>query len=124
MKGAQSNRPVSADAEFSAGELDIRVGRLEQVRGDLLALRDDLLAGEVQSRAAHGDRARAERAGAGGHRCRVAFDDGDPFHRHAEPRAEDLREARSVALAMVMGPEVSGDAAAGCAAALRNLVEA
>jgi len=26
----------AADAEFSAGELDIRVGRLEQVRGDLL----------------------------------------------------------------------------------------
>src|SRR5439155_914197 len=43
---------------------------------------------------------------------------------HAEPRREDLREARSVALAMVMGPEVGGDAAVGCDAHLRNLVEA
>ena len=55
------------------------------MRGNQLALGNDLFRGAVERTAADRDAARAERAGAVGHPIGVAFDDVDVSHRDAEP---------------------------------------
>ena len=56
----QIDMPVGAhDAELPVAEFDVGGGRFQQVRGDLLALVDDLQRSLVQRRAANRQRARA-----------------------------------------------------------------
>ena len=103
---AQRHAPVGAgDGEHPVRECDVAGGRFEQMRRDLLALLDDLHRRAVERRAADRHGARAERAGAVGHLIGVALDDLDARHRHAEPRRNDLREGRGVALAVIVGAE-------------------
>src|ERR1700730_18205554 len=52
----------AADREHAVGELDIRLGRLEEVRGDAAPLGDQLVGGLDERRPADRDRARASGA--------------------------------------------------------------
>ncbi len=103
----------AGDAEQSVAEIDVGLARFEQMRGEALALEDDLPGSTIQRRAADRDRARAEGAGAVGHDGGVALADLDHRGGDAEPRGEDLGEAGGVALAVIVGAERGLDAAAG-----------
>ena len=103
---AERHAPVGAgDGEHAVRERDVARRGLEKMRGDLLALLDDLHCRAVEGRAADRDRARAEGAGAVRHLIGVAFDDLDIRHRHAEARRDDLGEGGGVALAVIVGAE-------------------
>ena len=76
---------VDADAAVGAGdgeaavlELDVAFRGFQQVRGELLALGDDLVADQDDGAAAHGGRARAARAHAERDGVGVALDELDP----------------------------------------------
>ena len=49
---------VPATREFALAEFDVGFGRFQHMRGDLLALVDDLVGGEHAGAAAAGDRER------------------------------------------------------------------
>ncbi len=75
-----ADAPVGAgDREVAAivadRELDVDIGRFEQMGGDAFALGDDLVGGEPQGRAADHRRARAVGADAEGDAVGVAIDD-------------------------------------------------
>jgi hypothetical protein len=74
----------------------------EQMRGDLLRLRFDLVERLHDRRAADRDRTRAIRTHAERNPAGVAVDDLDAFQRNAEPVGDDLREGRFVPLAMTV----------------------
>ena len=75
-------------------------GRLQQMRRELLALGDDLLADQDDGAAAHGGGARAAGAHAERDRVGVALDELDPLRIDAEPVHQDLRLDGGVALAV------------------------
>src|SRR5205823_833225 len=83
-------------------------GGFQQVRRDAFALGDDLRAGNVQRRAANGNRARPERAGADRHGGGIAFDDADALERYAELRGDKLRISGRVALPMAVRAQLGG----------------
>ena len=86
-------RSVPTMRNVAVAELDVGGGRFQQVRGDLLALVDDLERRLVQRRAADGQRARA--AGQAARRAiAVAVDDVDPVGIDAEPVGDDLLVGR------------------------------
>ena len=92
----------AGDGELAVLELDVGLRRLEQVRGDLLALGDDLVERLDDRRAADRERARAVGAHAEQHAAGVAVHDVDVLDRNAEARRDDLRERRLVALAVAV----------------------
>ena len=83
----------AGDRELAVLELDVGLGRLEQVRGDLLALGDDLVERLDDRRAADRQRARAVGAHAERNATGVAVDDVDVVDRDAE--AAPRRPART-----------------------------
>ncbi len=96
----QSDRAVGAlDGEAAACEGDILLGGFEHVRGDLLALLDDLVGRLAHDDARHPHRAGRVRAAAFVDDVGVAFEDVHVFERNAEPFRHALRERRFVALA-------------------------
>ncbi len=99
------------DRELAVLELDVGVRGLEQVRGDLLALGDDLVERLDDRRAADRERARAVGAHAERNAAGVAVHDVDVVDRDAEPRRDDLRERRLVALAVAVRAGEDRDAA-------------
>ena len=74
----------AGDLELAVLELDVGVGRLEQVGGDLLALGDHLVDRLDDRRAADRERAAAVGAHAERHAAGVAVDDLDVVDRDAE----------------------------------------
>ena len=66
--------------EGAVAEDDVGRRRLEQLGGQVLGLRHDLLRGQPHGRAAELQRSGAEGADAGGHRIGVAVDDVDRLH--------------------------------------------
>ena len=79
----------AGDGEAAVLELDVAFGGLQEMRGKLLALGDDLVADQDDGAAAHGGRARAAGAHAERHRIGVALDelhllriDAEPVHQH------------------------------------------
>ena len=80
--------------------LDVALRRLHQVRGDLLALGDDLVQRLHDRGAADGDRARAVGAHAEQDLRGVAVHDVDVLDRQAEAVGDHLRERGLVALAV------------------------
>ncbi len=87
-------------------ELDVGVGRLEQVRGDLLRLVGELARHHRGRRAADGRRARRVGAEAVRRVVGVALDHLDVGHRDAELVGDDLGERRLVALALRLHAEL------------------
>ena len=81
------------------------------MRGDLLALGDDLVARLRERRAADDQRARAVGAHAELHLVGVAEHDVDILERHAEFLADDLRVGRLVTLAVIVRADKHGDLA-------------
>ena len=90
------------DLEHAAVVLDVVLGCLEQVGGDLLAFGDDLVERLHDRRAADRDRARAVGAHAEEHLRRVAVHDLHLLHAKTEPVGDHLREGRLVPLAVRM----------------------
>ena len=90
----------AGDLEHAAVVLDVAFRRLQQVRGDLLALGDDLVERLDDRGAADGDRARAVGAHAEQDLRGVAVHDVDVLDRHAEAVGDHLREGGLVALAV------------------------
>ena len=89
-----------------------------------LPLSTILSAARSSARAADGDRARAEGAGAVRNRIGVALDDLDLLDRDAELRRQDLREGGGVALAVIVGAEHGAHGAVGLDANGGRLIEA
>ena len=110
--------------ELAVLELDVGFRGLEQVRGDLLALVDDLVERLDDRGAADRQRARAVRAHAEQDTARVAVNDVDVLDRHAEPRGDHLRERRLVALSMAVRAREHRDAARRMHAHLARLEQA
>ena len=94
-------------------KLDIGRARLEDMRGDLLAFLDDHVRGFADGEAGDAHRAAGMRAAAGADAVGVVRDEIDALERHAEPFADQLREAGLVALAAVHRAEHQLDAACG-----------
>ena len=90
----------AGDAEFAVGVFDVGGGRFEFVRGDGFAFLDDVLDGDADRAARHGDRARAAGAAAGAQRVAVAGGDFDDFDRHAQAFGDELGVGGFVALAV------------------------
>ena len=101
------------DDELAVLELDVAGRGFERVRGDLLALLDDLGRGLDDGLARIHHRARAAGAAAGQQFIAVALQDAHLLERHAELLAQHLRERRGVALAVVERAGADGDAAVG-----------
>ena len=90
---AQRHGAVGAgDREDTVGEIDIGLGRFEQVRGDRLRLLDDPVGCHQHRRAAQRRRARAAGALAERDLVGVALDVGDLVRMEAEPVAHQLLE--------------------------------
>ncbi len=107
-------RSVPATAKLPVGELDVGLGRFQQVGGDLLRLGDDLVGRHPQGRAADHGRARAAGADAERDPVGVAVDILDVAGVEAELFGQDLLEGRLVALALVLGAhEESSDCRSG-----------
>ena len=88
----------AGDAELAVRKLHVGIARLEQVRGDLLALGDDLVGRLDDGGAAHGERARAVGAHAEEDLTGVAVLDVDVLHRDTELVRDDLGEGGFVSL--------------------------
>ena len=86
------------DAEPAGRELEVVLGRLQQVRRDLLGLFDDLLRALDHGRAADGQRARAVGVHALRRDLGVAVQHLDVLERHAELVGHDLAPRRLVPL--------------------------
>ena len=109
----EDDRPIGADhAEFAVGERDVRLGRLQQARRDLLALGDHLVGRHPQRGAADDRRSRSHRPHAEGDPVRVTVDVEDVLGVEAEPLVEDLLERGLVPLALVLRAHEDGRAAA------------
>ena len=85
-------------AELAVLEFDVGLRRFEQVRGDLLALRNHLVERLHDGRSADGERTRSIRAHAEQHAPGIAVHDVDVLDWNAEARRNDLRECRLVTL--------------------------
>ena len=97
----QRYRAIGArDAEPAVGELDVGLGRLQQVRGDSLALVDHLLCGERQRGTADHHRARSVRTHAKCDAVGVAVDELHFLRVDAEAVAQDLLEDSFVPLSV------------------------
>ena len=109
---------VPAHGELAVLELDVGVGRFEQVRGDLLRLVGELARHHRGGRAA--DRRRARRVGAEAVRrvVGVALHHLDVGDRDAELVGDDLGERRLVALALRLHAELEDRLAGGVHAQL------
>ena len=94
-------------------ELDVGVGRLEQVGGDLAALGDHLVDRLDDRGAAHRDRARAVGAHAEQDLAGVAVDDVDVLQRDAELVGDHLGKGGFVALAVAVRAGEHRDLAGG-----------
>jgi hypothetical protein len=114
----------AGDLELAVLELDVGVGRLQQVGGDLLALGDDLVHRLHDGRAAHGQRAAAVGAHAERHAAGVAVHDLDVLHRDAQLGRHHLRKGGLVALAVAVRTGEDGDRAGGVHAHLAGLEQA
>ena len=114
----------AGDGELAVLELDVRLRRLEQVRGDLLAFGDDLVQRLDDRRAADGERARAVRPHAEQHAAGVAVDDVDVLDRDAELSRHHLGERRLVSLAVAVRAGEDGHAAGRVDAHLAGLEQA
>src|SRR3546814_9022092 len=101
----------AGDAELALVELDVLDRGLHEVRCDLAALLDDLVAGLGDGRAADGQRARAVGAHAHGDRAGVAVHDLDVLDRHADRVGDELGEGRTVVLAVAVRAGEDGDRA-------------
>ncbi len=100
---AQGLRAVGAgDGKGAVLELDIGLGRFQQVGGDLPALGDDLVHRLDDRGAADRQRARAVGPHAVGDLGGVAVDDLDRLDRDAEPVGDELGERRLVPLAVAV----------------------
>ena len=111
------------DLELASLELDVLLAAFKKMRGDFLALGDDLVACLRQRRTADDQRARAVRAHAELHLVGVAADNVDILERHAEFFADDLRIGGFVALAVIVGADKYGDLPGWVDAHGRALVE-
>ena len=94
----------AGDREISVLETDIGLGRFEQMRGDLLALGDQLVAGFGDRGAADRQRARAAGAAAETDRRGVALHHPDLVEWQAEPFGGELCISRLVPLARGLRP--------------------
>ncbi len=114
----------AGDAERAVAELDVLDRGLEEMRGNRLALFDDLLAGGADGGAADAGRARAEGAVAEGDLVGVALQDADLIEVQAEDLDQKLAEHRLVALAMIVRADHHRGAAARIEADLGIFLEA
>ena len=99
---------MPATAKRPVGELEVGLGRLEQMRGDPLALRDDFVRRDHERAAADRRGPRAERADAERHLVGVALDVADVLRLEPEARMRDLLEHRLVTLPLALGAEQHG----------------
>ena len=99
-----ADRAVGAGDDKPAGaEFDVGRRRFEHMRGDLLAVLDDLV-GRADDRVAADDhRFRAAGAAAGDQLVAVALHQPDAPERDAEPARQHLRERRPVPLPVIQG---------------------
>jgi hypothetical protein len=85
----------AGDGEAAVLELDVALGRFQEMRAELLALGDNVVADRDDGAAPHGGRARAAGAHAERHRVGVAGDEFDPVGIDAEPINQHLGLPRS-----------------------------
>ena len=97
------------DRELAARVLDVGLVGLQQVRGDLLALLDQLLRALQDRRAADRQRAAAVGAQAELDQSRIAMDDLHILEGHAQLVRDDLSEGGLVALALALDPVRAGE---------------
>ena len=90
------------DREHAVLELDVGIGGLEQMRGDLLALVHHLVQRLDDGGAANRERARAVGAHAEQHAAGVAVHHVHVIDRYAQARGDHLRERRLMPLAMAV----------------------
>ena len=90
------------DGEGAVRELHLVLVRLQHVRGDLLALGDDLVGRLDDGRATHRQRSRAVGAQRVVGTPGVAVQNRDVLERHAELVGDDLSESRLVTLAVAV----------------------
>src|SRR6516165_6926373 len=93
---------------MAGAKLDISYGRLEHVRGDLLAAFDDLVRGTNNRIAADDHRLRTASATAGDQLIAVALQQVDALEWNAEPGSEDLGEGGPVPLTVIEGAGNNG----------------
>src|SRR5271157_2514518 len=111
------------DGELASLELDVGLGRFEQVGGNLLSLAHHFVDRLDESRAADRERARGVGAHAKRDLVRVAVDDVDHLDGYAELTGYHLCKGRLVALAMAVCAGEYGDASGRMNTNLCRLVE-
>ena len=114
-------RSVPATRKRPRSNIEVRLGRLQEVRGDPLALGDHLVGGEPQRRPADDGRPGSHRPRAEGDPVRVTVDVADRVGVEAEPLVEHLLECGLVALPLALRAHQDGRAAARVEPDLREL---
>ena len=92
----------AGDRKGATVVLDVRFGSLQEVRGDLLPFRDDLVERFHDRSAADGNRARAVRAHAEEHPSGVSVHDVHVLDRDAKAVGNDLCECCLVPLSVLV----------------------